>query len=155
MRVNDLVEGRVLLAILVACSITIAHAQEKKFGMGIIIGEPTGVSGKMWTSSDNALDAGLAYSFRRKGYVHIHADYLWHFPNAFQNSESLVPYAGLGGRLATGRGEGIFGARFVGGLAWYPRNAPFELFVEFVPILDLAPATEMSGNAGVGVRFIF
>lgn len=148
-------KGRWVSAILVACSISVAHAQEKKFGIGVIIGEPTGVSGKMWTSSNSALDAGLAYSFRRNGYVHLHTDYLWHFPNAFYSAERFVPFAGIGGRLATGRGDGIFGARFVIGLAWYPRNAPFEIFVEFVPILDLAPATAMSGNAGIGVRYIF
>lgn len=145
----------VFVAMLLACAAMTADAQERRFSLGIIIGEPTGVSGKLWTSSVNAFDAGLAYSFRRKGYVHMHVDYVWHFPNVVQSPERFVPFAGIGGRLATGRADGFFGARFVGGLSWYPRNAPFELFVEFVPILDLAPKTEMSGNAGIGVRYIF
>ena len=87
--------------------------------------------------------------------MHLHADYLRHFPNALHSDERFVPFAGIGGRLATGGSPGIFGVRIVGGLSWYPRNAPFEIFVEFVPILDLAPATELSGNAGIGVRYLF
>jgi hypothetical protein len=30
-------------------------AQDHGFGMGIILGEPTGLSAKLWTSSNNAL----------------------------------------------------------------------------------------------------
>lgn len=34
-------------------------AQERRFGLGVIIGEPTGVSAKLWTSPVNAFDFGL------------------------------------------------------------------------------------------------
>ena len=98
MKVYDLVEGRVLFAFVVICATTVSYSQEKRFGLGLIFGEPTGVSGKMWTSEQNALDAGFAYSFRRRGYLHLHTDYLWHFPNAFHSSERFVPFAGIGGR---------------------------------------------------------
>lgn len=38
-------------------------AQDHGFGMGIILGEPTGLSAKAWTSNDNAFDFALAWSF--------------------------------------------------------------------------------------------
>lgn len=147
--------GRILATSSLLLLAIVAYSQEERFGLGVIVGEPTGVSGKVWVSGRNAVDAGLAFSFRRKGHLHLHSDYLWHFSNAMPVAERFVPFAGIGGRLAVGRGDGSFGARFVIGMSWFPRNAPFEVFVELVPILDLAPATEMSGNAGIGVRYLF
>jgi len=37
-------------------------AQDHGFGIGLILGEPTGVSAKLWTSNQNALDVGLGVS---------------------------------------------------------------------------------------------
>ncbi|MFN0159167.1 MAG: hypothetical protein ACKVRP_13985 [Bacteroidota bacterium] len=130
-------------------------AQEKGFGLGIILGEPTGLSAKTWTSGNNAIDAGLAWSFRGRGFFHLHADYLWHFPNAITSSERFVPYVGVGGRFGAVKRDGILGIRVVGGLAYWPRGVPLDVFVEFAPILDLIPATEMSANGGIGARFYF
>lgn len=31
-------------------------AQERRFGLGVIIGEPTGISGKVWTSTLSTKD---------------------------------------------------------------------------------------------------
>ncbi len=40
-----------------------AVAQDRDFGLGVIIGEPTGISAKLWTSPINALDFGLGWSY--------------------------------------------------------------------------------------------
>ena len=132
-----------------------ACPQDKGFGLGILIGEPTGVSGKAWISHRNAIDAGVAWSFRHKGFIHLHADHLWHFPDIIQSSEQFTLYTGIGGRLGVGRGDGVFGVRIAGGLALWPSHAPIEIFLELAPILDLVPATELSANGGIGVRFFF
>lgn len=129
--------------------------QDKGFGLGIIVGEPTGISAKQWLSQRTALDLGLAWSFRRSGFFHVHADYLWHFPDAIRAQEQLVLYAGLGGRFGAVSHDALFGLRIVGGLAFWPRGAPIDLFLEFAPILDLVPATELSANGGIGIRFFF
>lgn len=131
-----------------------AASQDKGVGFGVILGEPTGISAKGWTSVQNAFDVGLAWSFRGEGSVHIHADYLWHFERVFQSSERFPLYVGIGGRLAT-RGETVFGVRVPLGIAWWPREAPIDVFLELVPIVDLAPETELSGNGGIGVRYFF
>lgn len=134
---------------------TAALSQDKGFGVGVILGEPTGLSAKAWVSEQNAVDFGLAYSFRSKGYFHIHADYLWHFPNVIESTERIPLYFGMGGRLAVGKGSGIFGVRIPFGIAFWLRSAPIEFFLEAAPIVDLAPATGASGNGGVGVRYYF
>lgn len=134
---------------------SMAVAQDRGFGLGIILGEPTGISGKYWTSSRNAIDGGLAWSFRNHGYFHAHADYLWHFSDLSQTRERFVPYIGIGGRIGAESESARLGVRIVGGIAFLPRNTPLDIFLEIAPILDLAPATEMRLNGGIGIRFFF
>ncbi len=67
-----------------------AMAQDRGFGLGVILGEPTGLSGKYWTSSTNAIDGGLAWSFRHAGFFHVHADYLWHYPLRTETPERFT-----------------------------------------------------------------
>ena len=43
-----------------------AFSQSSGFGIGVIIGEPTGISLKHWMSQTTALDAGVAWGFDRK-----------------------------------------------------------------------------------------
>jgi hypothetical protein len=130
-------------------------AQDRGFGLGVILGEPTGLSAKGWIASQSAFDVGVAWSFRHKGFFHVHADYLWHFSNAIRASERFVPYVGIGGRFGAVTGNAIFGVRIPFGLAWMPRNAPIDVFVEVAPVVDLAPATEFTMNGGIGARFFF
>ncbi len=149
-------KGRIVFAVLcVLTLVSFSVGQERGFGVGIILGEPTGISAKGWVSSRNAIDAGLAWSFREKAHFHLHADYLWHFPDVIRAPQQFTLFTGIGGRLAAGKGDGIFGVRIVGGVAWLPRNAPFDLFLEVAPIFDLIPATELRANAGIGVRYFF
>jgi hypothetical protein len=55
-----------------------SFSQSRGFGLGIILGEPTGISAKYWTGSTTALDFGLGYSFEKNSRMHLHADYLFH-----------------------------------------------------------------------------
>jgi hypothetical protein len=144
-----------LFFVLAVALSNVGWSQSSGFGVGVILGEPTGLSGKLWVSNQSAIDMGLAYSFRSKGYFHVHADYLWHFPDIIQSSERLPLYVGIGGRLAFGKESGTVGIRIPFGIAFWPRSAPIDIFVECVPILDLVPATEFRGNGGLGARFYF
>ena len=145
------------LSLSVLCFAVLVHSavsQEKGFGLGVILGEPSGISAKMWLNQRTAIDGGLAWSFRADGSFHVHADYLWHFHDAVKSTERFVPYVGIGARLAT-TSDAVFGARIPIGLLWWPKGAPIDVFAEIVPILDLAPATEFRGNGGIGVRYYF
>ena len=149
-------KGRIFFVILFCTAITSgSFAQGKHFGLGVIFGEPTGISGKVMLSERNAVDAAVAWSFTRNGHFHVHADYLWLFPNTIQSSERFTLFAGIGGRLVAGRGDGILGLRIAAGLAWLPRSTPLEIFFEVAPIFDIIPATEFSANGGLGIRFYF
>ena len=141
--------------ILIALTADTALAQTKGFGLGIVLGEPTGFSAKGWTSARNAVDAGVAWAFTRDGYLHLHADYLWHFPDAIRAEERFVPYTGVGARLGVGGDKARAGIRFPGGVAFWPRSVPLDVFLEIALIMDVAPATQVSVNGGIGVRYYF
>ena len=54
-------------------------AQQKGFGLGVVLGEPTGISAKYWLTSGGALDFGLGYSFTSSNSVFdFYADYVFH-----------------------------------------------------------------------------
>jgi hypothetical protein len=145
----------IIIFFIVAFLCASTSAQNKHFGVGIIVGEPTGVSFKYWTSSTTALDAALAWSFIDGGAFHIHADYIFHNFNLIRISEGKLPfYYGIGGRIKTANKVQI-GVRVPLGLAYMFNTAPVDIFLEVVPILDLAPKTDFRINAAIGARYFF
>jgi len=127
-----------------------------KIGLGVIFGEPTGLSGKIWTTSRTAFDFGAAWSFQGDGHFHLHADYLFHNFDYFDVDKGALPfYIGIGGRVRFQDGDDRFGVRFVVGIEYFFEDWPMAAFVEVVPILDLAPETEGDINGGLGIRFYF
>ncbi len=133
-----------------------SHAQDRGFGLGIVLGEPTGLSGKYWLNDRTAIDGALAWSFYHGSSFHLHADYLIHSRNVFETQEPLLLYYGVGARLKSGDIINTqFGIRGVIGVEYLLRSAPIDLFLEVAPILDLTPATDLLFNAGIGARFFF
>ncbi len=131
-------------------------SQSRGFGLGIILGEPTGISAKYWTTGSTAFDFGLGYSFEKNSRMHLHADYLFHLKNIFNSQEDIALYYGPGARLRlVDIGDSRLGFRFDVGLVWIPRNAPIDVFIEIAPLLDIIPETDFSINGGLGVRYFF
>ena len=132
-------------------------AAEGSTGLGIIIGEPTGISFKQWIDGQNAIDAAAAWSFADEGAAHLHADYLWHFFDRIKGTEKVtVPlYIGVGGRVKFDEDDALLGVRIPLGATYILEEAPFDFFLEVVPILDIAPDTDFRLNAAIGARFFF
>ncbi len=130
-------------------------AQDHGFGMGIILGEPTGLSAKLWTSGDNAFDFAAAWSFKGDGSLLLQADYVWHFFNLMPVSPGKLPlYIGIGGRVVLAD-DPRFGIRIPIGIDYLFADAPIDVFLELVPILDLSPETDFGVGGGIGIRYWF
>lgn len=133
-------------------------AQTKGTGLGIVLGEPTGLSFKHWLSGNTAIDGAVAWSFDNSGDMHIHVDYLIHRFDWMKSDDPFASrvevYYGFGGRVKFETDSRI-GARGVLGLVYFFNGEPLDAFLEVAPILDLAPATEFSINAGIGFRYFF
>jgi len=154
----------VILFLLV--SVHLVEADER-LGIGVILGEPTGLSAKKWISDDRAIDAGVAWSFSENASLQFHSDYLIHKYGVLTNDGFKVNtpvYFGIGGRLklkesdhGSGRNDddSLVGIRFPLGINYIYEKSPFDLFAEIVPILDILPDSDFDFNFAVGARYYF
>lgn len=160
-----------LTAAVIALGLVIAggaYAQGKDgVGVGLIVGEPTGLSLKKWIGGNSAIDAGVAWSFSENASLHLHGDYLFHRFDLLSAPElkGTIPlYFGLGARVKFKEGDNghgrndsdaLVGIRVPLGIAFLFSNAPVDIFAEIVPILDVAPDTDLGFNAAIGARYYF
>ena len=162
------------IAVLVAATATVILANPKQaeadtekggLGIGLIIGEPTGLSAKYFLTDDTALDFAVGFGFIGRG-LQVHGDYLWH-PLVIENTEvfALRAYLGPGLRILR-RDDGDndsahvrFGLRLVGGVLFDFRNVPFDVFVEAALVGDYRTIDDdhfgIDINVGAGVRYYF
>ncbi len=133
--------------------ITNADAQNRPGSteLGIILGEPTGISFKSWQSGSTAIDAAVAWSFGRNESVHLHASYLVH-NNLAVDSGTLYFFYGIGARTLL-RDDPKFGARIPVGLQYIFPSTRLTMFFEVAPTMDLIPSTSFGVNGGIGVRY--
>jgi len=142
-----------------------AEAQDRGFGLGIVAGEPTGISLKNWQGRNTALDGALAWSFAGHDFIQLHGDYLSHNFSLLKVEQGQLPfYYGIGGRIKLtnidnkkdeGNDKTRVGVRIPLGLAYLFEKVTLDLFVEVVPVLDLVPETEFDLNAAIGLRYFF
>jgi hypothetical protein len=132
------------------------QAQHDGFGLGLIVGEPTGVSLKQWTGPRTAFAFGFAWSFADDAALHIHADYLLHSTQYSSELNGRSPfYYGLGVRLKAEEDDTWLGVRVPLGVAFFINDEPIDFFMEVAPLMDLVPETEFRLNAALGARYYF
>ena len=143
------------------------QAQEEGLGVGIMVGEPTGLSLKKWVGGNRAIDAGVAWSTSENDSLHLHADYLVHNPDLLATPDKdgrFLLYCGIGARMKleednNGRGRNnddtLVGIRVPFGISYQFSKAPVDIFAEIVPVLDVVPDTEFDLSAAIGARFYF
>ena len=117
-----------------------------RWGIGIILGEPTGISGKLWTSERTAIDAAAAWSFSDDAAFHLHADYLLHNFDLIEVDRGKLPvYFGVGGRVKF-ESDSKVGVRIPVGLTYIFEGMPIDIFFEVVPLLDLIPEASVTSS---------
>jgi hypothetical protein len=168
------------LSLLLATSPARAY-DEGQLGVGVILGEPTGFTGKYFTNPSNAFDLGVAYSFGN--FFEVYGDYLWHYPLNIERAgrspkirlrtggteSNLHYYFGVGGVLIVSseshRSDGRYftsggnstgvGLRIPVGLEFEPAATPIGLFIEIVPAMGVVPDIFLFLQGGLGVRIYF
>ena len=135
----------------------LSSSQDKGFGLGVILGEPTGVSAKNWITNTTAIDAAIAWSFVDQGALHIHADYLFNnFELIKLDSKAKIPvYYGAGIRIKFGENDTQLALRIPVGIDYLFGDAPVDIFLEVVPMLEIIPETKFQFNAAIGARYYF
>jgi hypothetical protein len=133
-----------------------SYAAEGDKGVGILFGNPIGVSGKYWLADNHALDGGIGMSWGKHTNLSLHSDYLLQSDGAFFYNDDvpLDLYYGLGGRMEFDD-EIEIGLRIPVGLAHKFENENADMFAEIAPIVDLVGRSGLELHFGVGARYYF
>lgn len=147
-----------------------ACAQTTGVGAGLIVGSPTGITAKFWTSKVNAIDFAIGWSnngtwthfgngyayYYTQSLLHLQVDYVWHAFHVIRSSQRLPLYYGLGIHFDSGNTVPTsLGLRAVGGIDWMPHAVPIDVFVEVAPVFYLSPTAGLGLDAGLGARYFF
>jgi len=154
----------------------------KTFGLGLMLGAPSGLSGKYFVGRSTAIDFGIGtiYDYRDRRGFHVHGDFLWHPVSLASTHAFELPfYVGVGGRYLNGdrcyvydpngrcsyyyNNYSALGVRVPLGLSFDFNNVPLDVFVEIVPVLDFLVTHDTRYDNGVyfdvdgavGIRFYF
>ena len=152
-----------LALILFGCLAGLSLAESKhNLGIGIMLGEPTGLSFKVWNRETVAFDGGAAWSFVGGKYFQVHSDLLLHNFNLFKvETGRMAFFYGIGARIKFGSTEGVeetgtvVSLRVPIGISYEFETTPVELNLEVVPMLDLVPSTEVGMGGAIGFRYYF
>lgn len=135
------------------------------FGLGLYIGEPTGVSAKLYLEDDRAVQGAFGFAFAGDGFQ-VHADYVFH-PYILQDKEAFTMpvYVGPGARFIqyrAGRDADRYvalGVRAVAGMLFDFKEIPLDVFVEVAGVAEYGFADSagfgVTLNAGAGARYYF
>jgi len=135
------------------------------FGLGVVFGEPTGLSAKYWTRSSRALDFAFGASYYSD--FRFHGTYLFHI-DAF-NAQRFPLYYGAGLSVAgkgnrsvvvgrntvTRRGELGLGPRGALGISYLFPSAPFDVFLEIGATMFIIQPVGLELDLLLGTRFYF
>lgn len=145
--------GLIILFAVLLVSFEKATAAEagRELGLGIVLGEPSGVLGQFFMSRSSLLDVTVAWSL--DDWFMVAGDY-----QVYNNLADAPPewlwYYGIGGYLAFPENEdGIIGARVPLGISYsFPRSI-VDVWVEVDPALQIIPDTEAELQGGLGITF--
>lgn len=152
-----------LLGLLAPASAQSTEIGANPFGLGVMAGDPTGLSGKLYLGGrTNAIDMALAFDTYgdETGWLYFHATYLWHPSVLASGSGVEVPWhVGVGGYLKVGdwerdRDERL-GVRVPIGIDVDLTAIPLQFFADLALHVDIVPGTDLDFGAGVGARYYF
>ncbi|MEO0205272.1 MAG: hypothetical protein ABIL22_01200 [candidate division WOR-3 bacterium] len=156
-----------LLLLIIITGINLCPAQH--FGVGIIIGSPTGFTAKFIMMQRSAIAVNVGWSLGDNPRLHITGDYQFLFPTVFRWTDdmggeqkelkNLTPYIGIGGRFkfkedpSTRDTELNIGLRLGGGAEYMISR--FGIFLEIYPVVNILPSTDFDLEGGLGARIYF
>ncbi|MFZ2055314.1 MAG: hypothetical protein WAU81_14095 [Candidatus Aminicenantales bacterium] len=123
-----------------------------KFGVGLIIFDPSGLSAKAWMRGSTAIAGGLGWSAEENHYFHLHADFL--FTNirlASDRNLDLDFYLGAGGKIVFRDHDNAW-FRIPLGIDFLLKRSPLNFFFEVVPSFNFS---ELKLFGAIGFRYVF
>lgn len=128
-----------------------------RFGLGVMAGDPTGLSGKYWTTASTAFQGAAAWSVagNDKNNLIAQLDFTKHNFSLFNVSKGRLPfYFGLGAYAVFADKVGL-GGRVPLGIDYIFADQKLDVFLEIAPTLNLIPSSSFTVNGGIGIRYWF
>lgn len=147
-----------ILSFIIICvfSVLNTEAQDRKFGVGGIIGDPDGVSAKLWISETAAVAGAVSVNFAEEySWVLVQADFLKQNTLATWEEALLQSHFGGGVRVVASDFNDYIAIRGPIGVDVNAIDAPVEVFMEIVPTVDVDPAFEFYFTGAMGFRYYF
>ena len=137
-----------------------ADVRQGDQGFGVMLGNPSGFSWKMWLQEKVGLDAAVGVA---RSEFDVHITLLWHDFDTARRMSGLdgmtsrgdVPfYIGVGPRLLF-ESNTEFGIRIPLGVCYLPKTSQWETFLEVAPVIRLTPDAGLNGDFAIGLRYYF
>lgn len=169
--------GKCIALLALIASSTVAYAEEAAapataegrpvdkgiFGVGIVLGEPTGICAKLYLDDDTAIQGALGFNFYGSG-IQVNVEYVLH-PWIVQERDAFVLPIYLGPGLRGiqydgGRGDEnhyALGLRGVVGMLFDFKEVPLDVFLEIAGVIeyDFTDGAGPALNLGAGLRYYF
>jgi hypothetical protein len=130
---------------------------ERTLGGGLVLGYPSGLSGKAYLGDVHAVDAQLASWGFGFNVVYAHASWLYEPVELLQNDLFSMPlHVGAGPMLLLGAGGVSAGLRVPVGVDINLHDVPVQIFVDAAVAATIVPGVRLGwGGGGVGARYYF
>lgn len=127
-------------------------APARQFGIGLVLFEPSGLTGKVWLGRGAAFNGAIGWSAEENHYLHIQADFLFLDQRvAGDRNLDLDFYLGAGGKIIFRDFEGAW-FRLPLGLDFQLKRTPLNFFFEVAPTFNFK-SLKLFG--ALGFRYIF
>lgn len=125
-----------------------------RFGIGLIVGDPSGVSGKH-NLGRMAIDWAVGWGLIEGDGIQGHVDWLWSLDLKSFDRADLGLHFGVGPKLALFDDAAWVGARAPVGVNFAFERVPIDVFVEVAAGLWIVEETDFDLDAAAGARWWF
>jgi hypothetical protein len=124
--------------------------------LGVVVGQPTGLSAKYWIAARSTIDAAVAYELSDdEDRLELYADYQFNFLLRPVGQGVMPVYFGLGPFVELSTEEVTLGGRIPVGVQYFIPNTRLSLFGELAAAIEIVPSSDVGIQGGVGIRLVF
>jgi hypothetical protein len=125
------------------------------FGLGFMLGAPSGLSASLPIGANNAFNFVAGYELVHRPNLVVTGNYVWHRRDLIQVEVGKCSfYYGPGARLRISSDPEV-GLQAVVGIDYFFEGTPIQALFEIGPGINILPDTRPNATAGLGLRYFF